>query len=50
MSSPTRKVSPALLCFVVLWGRFATDIPRAKLLKIKYIQMQKSNFSETVNS
>jgi hypothetical protein len=28
-------VSCALLCFVVLWGRFATDIPRARLLEIK---------------
>jgi hypothetical protein len=37
------EVSPALLSFVVLWGRFATDIPRAKLLKIKYIQSPKAS-------
>ena len=35
-------MGPASLCFVVLLGRFATDIPRARLLKIKYLQMPKN--------
>jgi hypothetical protein len=32
-------VNPALLCLVVLWGRFATDIPRARWLIIKYLKL-----------
>jgi hypothetical protein len=35
-------VGHALWCFVVLWGRFATDIPRAKLLKINYLKIPKN--------
>jgi hypothetical protein len=33
-------VCPALLCLVALWGRFATDIPRAKWLIIKYLKLR----------
>jgi hypothetical protein len=28
-------------CFVVLWGGFATDVPRAWLLKINYLRLSK---------
>ena len=45
MSSPTRRVGYALLCFVVLWGRFATDIMRAWLLKIQHLTIEKNPIS-----
>src|SRR5580658_3284753 len=36
------EVSRALLCFSMLWGRFATDIPRASLLIINKLRNPKN--------
>jgi hypothetical protein len=36
-------------CFVVLWGRFATDIPRARLTKNQYLQSPNFSFCRAVS-